>query len=692
MDENNPPRKTPWRWLRPTRSDPHVVQERGRRAASHDPSSLSPSGNGSRGRPTGSVRKLFGKVTKRFASSARQSPNPEPTAATSSPQDTPPVQSNKDLTAPTLEPNHQQPSKSEIIEADHLDQKLVNEKIANATKGLAGISQVQTIAQKTSSAANNLQSVPDTIDKFTACLKPLKAFNSVANEIANVHPYAKVALSIFTCASKMILDQADRDDAVSSLLSKISEVYTFIAEEEELTKIKSMLAIYGKIAQQTLECADFISHYSETKSASGKGKSAVAHTIANWYIEQGGLGSCFCFDRTQQANRHQDKIFTTIARELADCNPIVRRALAQAVRDHDGLKRTPDITKQWQELIVGPTSIASKDIVAPVLIVIEALDESGKANSREQILRLLGGKLNTSTSQVVEIPANFRILLTSRPLEDIHNTLHAAPHVRHVSLDNVSRASTELDIQLYISHKLEDLRHVFNDTHFEALALKSDGLFEWARLASEHIKSTDFVSRGPMHRFHEISETSAKGVNLLDEMYQLILADIMPKHRHKETIPIFRSVMGQMLASLEPVPITALNAMRECFPCDDDRYDVNLLMRHLGSLVSGTSEFDTPIRPLHASFYDFLTDESRSHDFFVDASAVQRDLAFASLRVMDSERGLRFNICSLENSYLPNSSVPGLEKRPCPSNHRSLRKLKLSLMKSAFFGGWKHWL
>ncbi|KAG2343052.1 WD40 repeat-like protein [Suillus weaverae] len=763
MNEDNPPRKTRWRWPKPSRSDPHsMVEERGKRAASHDPSSLSPSRNGSHGQPPGSVRKLFGKMTKRFARSARQSPNPEPTAASSSPQGIQPVQSTKDLAAPILKPNREQSSNSGIVEA-HLDPKFVNERINDATKDLAGISQVQTIAQNTSSAANNLQSVSDTINTFSAFLRPLKAFNSVVNEIANVHPYAKVALSIFTCASKMILNQADRDVAILSLLSKTSEVYTFITEEEELPKIQSMLAIYGKIAQQTLECADFISHYSETKSAwirlgkhvfdetdatiqnynnvldslmqqfrdraacdtvvivhnmaesldligmeyatgaglntskcclpntrqdllkdiqnwigstevgaprvlwlsgtAGKGKSAVAHTIANWYITHGGLGACFCFDRTRQADCRQDKIFTTIASELAECNPIMRRALAQAVRDHNGLKRTPDITKQWQELIVGPTSIASKAIAAPVLIVIEALDESGEANSREQILHLLAGKLNTSTSQLSELPANFRILLTSCPLEDIHNILHAAPHVRHVSLDEVSPTSTELDIQLYVSHQLEDLRHVFNDAHFKVLALKSDGLFEWARLASEYIKSTNIVSRGPMHRFHDISATSAKGVRLLDEMYQRILADIMPRHVHEEAIPIFRSVMCQILASLEPLPIHALNAMRQCFPCDDDRYDVNLLMGHLGSLVSGTSDSDTPIRPLHASFYDFLTDQSRSHDFFIDVSPIQRDLAFASLRVMDSERGLRFNICSLENSYLPNSSVPDLEKR-----------------------------
>ncbi|OJA13995.1 hypothetical protein AZE42_04600 [Rhizopogon vesiculosus] len=84
-------------------------------------------------------------------------------------------------------------------------------------------------------------------------LKPLKAFNSIANAIAEVHPYAKVALSILISASKMILDQADRDDAVSSLLSKVSEVFAFMTEEEELAKITSMLAVYGKIARQTLE-------------------------------------------------------------------------------------------------------------------------------------------------------------------------------------------------------------------------------------------------------------------------------------------------------------------------------------------------------------------------------------------------------------------------------------------------------
>ncbi|KAG1787800.1 hypothetical protein EV424DRAFT_1269319, partial [Suillus variegatus] len=52
----------------------------------------------------------------------------------------------------------------------------------------------------------------------------------------------------------------------------------------------------------------------------GRGKSAIAHTIANWSNELGGLGSCLCFDRTRGAHRLHQKIFITVARDSADRN------------------------------------------------------------------------------------------------------------------------------------------------------------------------------------------------------------------------------------------------------------------------------------------------------------------------------------------------------------------------------------
>jgi hypothetical protein len=88
---------------------------------------------------------------------------------------------------------------------------------------------------------------------------------------------------------------------------------------------------------------------------------------------------------------------------------------------------------------------------------------------------------------------------------------------------------------------------------------------------------------------------------------------------------------------------------------------VEVVVKGLGSLLGGTTNSSTPIRPLHASFRDFLTDRECSGEFFVDVSKVQRDLAFASLRVM--EHGLAFNMCDLKSSYLPNSEDLGLRER-----------------------------
>jgi hypothetical protein len=378
----------------------------------------------------------------------------------------------------------------------------------------------------------------------------------------------------------------------------------------------------------------------------GKGKSAVAHTIASWFDERSGPGACFCFDRKRQAERRHEKIFTTIARDLADSDPNIRRALARALRDDDELRHTTDITRQWKEFLLGPLDAVSKAVDAPVLIVIDGLDESGDAHFQEQILRML-----VSTP----LPKNSRIIVTSRPLEDIANALLTASHVRRISMDDIPDVSTERDIQRYISTRL-----TYDDEDIERLAQKSDGLFKWARLACEYVIDTNkVVGATPMKRFKDLLVGPPEKIHLLDTMYYHILTDMIPEDEHAVTM--FRSVMGQILASLEPLSMAALTSMRLCFPREDDHYDVKSVIGKLGSLFTGTTDSHTPIRPVHASFYDFLTDESRSDKFFVDTPSAQSDLAFASLRVMG--HGLRFNICSLESSYLSNAAVRDLEER-----------------------------
>ncbi|KAG2090199.1 uncharacterized protein F5147DRAFT_724950 [Suillus discolor] len=64
----------------------------------------------------------------------------------------------------------------------------------------------------------------------------------------------------------------------------------------------------------------------------GKGKSAIAHTIAKWVHNVGGLVSCYCFDRLREADRRHEKIFYTITCHLADRDREMMRALADEFR------------------------------------------------------------------------------------------------------------------------------------------------------------------------------------------------------------------------------------------------------------------------------------------------------------------------------------------------------------------------
>jgi len=422
--------------------------------------------------------------------------------------------------------------------------------------------------------------------------------------------------------------------------------------EDILSEIKDWIDSTGEDVERILWLS----------GTAGKGKSAIAHTISNWVDDRAGLGAHFCFDRTREAERRHEKIFATIARDLADRDPIIRRTLANVIRDDNELRHTKDIMRQWKNFILAPVDAASRAIDAPILMVIDGLDESGEPQSREHILRMLVAKADPFSTELTKFPAHFRVLVTSRPLDDIHRFLHDGQHVRHVSMDNISPASAERDIQHYVSTRLANLGDAFNDSDFQILAQKSDGMFEWARLACEYIKGSNRLSRSPRRNFNAlVTGTSGNGIRLLDDMYRRTLAEIIPEDDHEEAMPLFRSVMGQILASREPLSKDALMAMRLHFVAAAQNYNVDDVIGPMSSLVTGTANSGVPIRPLHGSFYEFLTDESRSHRFFIDTSLVASDIALASLRVM--EDGLRFNICSLESSYLPNDAITDLEKR-----------------------------
>ncbi|KAG1762120.1 hypothetical protein EDD22DRAFT_953389 [Suillus occidentalis] len=87
----------------------------------------------------------------------------------------------------------------------------------------------------------------------------------------------------------------------------------------------------------------------------GKGKSAIAHTIAKSFEDKAGLGSRYSFDHQREADRFHEKM---------------RRALADAVKTASSLKRTANIAQQWQELLIEPLAKSSRSTEESIVIAI----------------------------------------------------------------------------------------------------------------------------------------------------------------------------------------------------------------------------------------------------------------------------------------------------------------------------------
>ncbi|KAL4081810.1 WD40-repeat-containing domain protein [Scleroderma yunnanense] len=533
---------------------------------------------------------------------------------------------------------------------------------------------------------------------------PLKTFNTVVGTIANINPYTQMALGLLTSAAQLVITQTNLDSSMSSLLAKVRSVYEFLLEEDTRTNLETMKDILARIAQVISNSAQFIKNYSEIKSFwkrlgknvmsetqtivdaynkeldelmqqcrdhavrdnahrdlenlnlddmayasdaglkttkkcldgtrmevlneivdwAGRGKSAIAHTIALWSKNVGGLGSCFCFARHRQTERREEKMLSTIARDLANRDLPFRRALAKAIEEDNSLKTTTDIMQQWEKLLLEPLKV-SGGIFRTIVLVIDALDESGGNSSRKHILKML------TSADAASLPSNFRVLVTSRPLSDITLALGGFTGLRGIG-----------------------------EAEINQIVRRADGLFEWARLACE------FVTSGPLgqtttERFDDlVAQASGEGTTLLDSMYMAILDNLMDKVG-PTALTRFHSVMRQVLYTLESLPMDGLNAMRRHFSHRHDDYEVAIVLDFMGALLSGVTDHTNPVRPLHASFYDYLTDQSRNGAYFVNQSDIQTDLAMASLGVLRD--GLCFNICRLESSYLLNSEVLDLPER-----------------------------
>src|SRR6266702_2588396 len=387
----------------------------------------------------------------------------------------------------------------------------------------------------------------------------------------------------------------------------------------------------------------------------GTGKSSIAHEIARRFDKMHRLTSSFIFLRKEQSKPYH--LFTTLARDLSDRYPSFKTALGKAVKDNSSLRvGTRDYRTLFESLVLEP--LKDLHIVGPILVVIDALDESGDVTG--------GNGLHTFLVEALsKLPSNFRVLITSRPEHDIESAFvgdrSASIKIKYMK-DPQLAATTQEDILVFLQEKLpSDEFRKYGDT----LAIRAEGLFQWAAVACGYISSPpEFFGLDKQKCIEHLLRLTVDryGRDPLDDLYKQVLEGYIT---HPASRSLFRSVVGQLITSIEPLTICSLTTLRKYASDDarDDRDAVVRLLRRLGSLLSNVNSADhkLPIVPLHTSFRDFLTNKEKSGDFCVGLRDAHRQLAHSCLGLLLNE--LKFNICNLESSYLANKDVEDLDSR-----------------------------
>jgi hypothetical protein len=100
-------------------------------------------------------------------------------------------------------------------------------------------------------------------------------------------------------------------------------------------------------------------------------------------------------------------------------------SLGNIVKDDRSPRTTISATEQFKKNILEPAMALTT--VGPILVVIDAPDESAEGQSHKDLL-------DTLAKSILDLPSSFRILMTARPVPDIAYPHHSTGNVQDTVL------------------------------------------------------------------------------------------------------------------------------------------------------------------------------------------------------------------------------------------------------------------
>ena len=368
----------------------------------------------------------------------------------------------------------------------------------------------------------------------------------------------------------------------------------------------------------------------------GTGKSCVANTIAQRMDSLGRLAASFRFDR-HQTDRTPAVLIGNLCRQVARFDDSLKGAILDAMKQH-GPGGSMPCSSQATKLFVGP--ISKTEIVGPIVIIIDALDESGNdkpvmgGTSREDLVRAI-------VEDFIHLPSSVKLFVTSRE-EGCIPALMSRSGAQCKRLPITETSDVESDIRAFVEDEIALIRDSKQRgcnwpgrEKVQALTQYSDGLFICATVACKFIKD----GRNPDWQIKKVLDPSkSPQLPALDNLYTIVVEQSLSGEQSDEEERYnWLRVVGTVAVVRTPLTVDEMDA---------------LLGLPYHSLQT-TSDFTNSLLPLlkvdaenrvqllHKSVFDFLT--TRTIDtsvwYTIDLSVWHQTLAVDCLTYMNKNLG-----------------------------------------------------
>ncbi|KAB5589876.1 hypothetical protein CTheo_6677 [Ceratobasidium theobromae] len=381
----------------------------------------------------------------------------------------------------------------------------------------------------------------------------------------------------------------------------------------------------------------------------GTGKTTIAYSFATGLEERKQLAASFFCTRTSPKCRNANLIIPTIAYQLARYSNPFQSALCEILGKDPDIG-TRNIVKQFERLLKEPLLKVKDAIPENTVVVIDALDECDDRHAVRLVLDLI-------FRHVSNLPLKF--FVTSRPEPEIYSKMATQTTTSRtiLHLHEIEKSLVQADIELYLKEELSTV--TVTEAEIVELATRSGNLFIYAATLVRYIQPLDGCV-DPQLRLESALAIKSESTNKyaeVDALYGAVVkAALERKGLDSGEASNVRAVLWTVLCAQEPIGVATLATLSGI----NDTARTLSALQPLRSVVH-LSEGNGLVSTLHASFPDFMFSKDRSGPYFCDPAESHQLVARRCFEVMKDQ--LRFNICSLESSFVPDSKVGDLESR-----------------------------